>query len=187
MSNLTYRPDPALWAEVPAVDAVDLWVEAIVRTAPEPVRARVADAAMLAVRMRYESDASAVLLLNAIESSVLSALALFAYDDVAPARDELEAVRAASAMVPSSFESSALPFESGNIRGWRVTVLDESPGDEDAAGRDAVTVLRSAWTVYVMDVSGRCVVALLAPLPPVAAALGQYFAEQVVATLEVSS
>lgn len=179
MTVIAVRPDAAVWSEVPAPEHVEQWLQPHVDAAPAERRSRIVDAGLLAARTRLESDASVVLFLNIARGLVLSALAVYAWDDVPAAGSADAAAAVARAVVPSAWEVDAHDVELGPWRGWRVTVLDS-----DAPAPASATTVASAWTVYALDVAGRCVVGLLAPLPPEAALLAQHHSEHALATLE---
>jgi len=58
--------------------------------------------------------------------------------------------------------------------------------EQGADGDDLVALPQTVSTVYVADVRGRCVVAALSSLTPLAAAVVHGLAEQVVATFDVA-
>ncbi|GAB2706895.1 hypothetical protein BKA24_000719 [Microbacterium marinum] len=181
MTAISLRPDDAVWSEVPEPEHLDAWLRPHVDAAPAERRGRVVDAALLAARTRLESDASIVLFLDIAHGVVLSALAVYAWDDVpAPGSAEKAAEIGVSA-VPTSWDADTHEIELGPWAGWRVTILD------DAAGPGPAMTASTAWTVYVLDVAGRCVVAVLAPLPPEAAVLAQHHSEHALATLEIGT
>jgi hypothetical protein len=187
MTELSVRPDPAVWSMVPAPEHADAWLHAKLDHLPADQQTRTLDAAILALRAQLEMDASFVLLLDVAEGMVLASLAVFAYDDIpAPAGAE-EAERVARAMIPSTWESAVLDVQLGANPGWRVTVFDDGePARETTSAEPAgttVTIATLVWTAYVLDVSGRAVIALLPPLSPEAAFIAQHHTERALATL----
>lgn len=182
MAELTMQPDPAVWQIVPGIDEVAAWYEHQVATAPEAAREAVATASALALGARVDTDLSAVLLLCDPDAELYAMLGIAALDGVpAPATGE-GAVGIAEALVPSPWPGEALPFDLDGVSGWRVTLLDE----QGAIGDDAVALPQTVSTVYVLDVHGRCVVAALSSLTPLAAAVVQSLAEQVVVTFDIA-
>jgi len=181
MKTISLRPDATVWSEVPEPEGLDRWLRSHVEAAPVARRARVVDAGLLAARTRLESDPSVVLFLNIANGVVLSALAVYAWDDV-PAADSADAAAAiARGAVPTTWDVDTHDVELGPWRGWRATVFDDATDSAPAA------IVKAAWTVYVLDVGGRCVVAVLAPLPPEAAMLAHRHSEQALATLDVGT
>lgn len=185
MAELTLRPDPALWAMVPGVEDADAWLHERLDHLPAERKGRSLDAAVLALRARVETEASAVLLLDAGDGAVLSCLTVLGYDDVPPATSAEQAERVARALVASSWEASVIEVGLGAVAGWRVTILDDAASATEPS--EPVTVASAVWTVYVLDVAGRAVVAFLSPLRPDAGFVAQVHAERVLATLEVEA
>ncbi|WP_405373986.1 MULTISPECIES: hypothetical protein [unclassified Microbacterium] len=181
MTAIALRPDDTVWSEVPESEQLDPWLRAQVDAAPADRRSRIVDAGLLAARTRLESDASIVLFLNISHGVVLSALAVYAWDDVPAAEDADSAAAIAVGAVPTPWDVDTHDVQLGPWQGWRVTILD------DANGAGPAVTATTAWTVYILDIGGRCVVAVLAPLPPEAAVLAQHHSERALATLETGT
>lgn len=175
------QADPEIWQTVPGVDEAAAWYERQVASAPENAREAVATASALAMGARVDTALSAVLLLCDPSAELYAMLGIAALDGVpAPATGQ-GAVGIAEALVPSPWPGEALPLDFGGVAGWRVTLFDE----QGAVGDTEVALPQTVSTVYVADVRGRCVVAALSSLTPLAAAAVQGLAEQVVATFDV--
>lgn len=181
MAELVLRPDPAVWQTVPGMPEVAAWYQQQIESAPEPAREAVATASALALRARVDSDLSAVLLLCDPDAELYAMLGIAALDGVPAPSDAGGAIGIAEALSPSPWPAQALPFDLDGVTGWRVTLLDE----EGADGDEHVALPQTVSTVYVADVRGRCVVAALSPLTPLAAAIAQGLVEQVVSTFDV--
>ncbi|MCK2034611.1 hypothetical protein KZC51_00555 [Microbacterium sp. SSW1-49] len=182
MAELTMRADPDIWQTVPGPDEVAAWYERQVATAPEAAREAVATASALAIGARVDTDLSAVLLLCDPAAELYAMLGIAALDGVpAPASGE-GAVGIAEALVPSPWPGESLSFDLDGVAGWRVTLLDE----QGSLGDETIALPQTVSTVYVAEVRGRCVVAALSSLTPLAAAVAQGLAEQVVATFDVA-
>lgn len=180
MAELALRPNPDIWTVLPGASDAAAWYEAHVAAAPDAARDAVAAAAALAVRARVGGEFSEVLLLSDPGAALYAMLGVLALDVAAPS-NAAEALQVAGAFAPSSWQGEAVPFELGSANGWRVTSLD----DETSMGDDSVRLPQTVSTVYVAELSGRCVIAVLSSLTPVVAAVVQRLAEQAVATFEV--
>jgi hypothetical protein len=175
------QPDPEVWQIVPGPDEGAAWYERQLLEAPEAAREAVATASALALGARVDTELSAVLLLCDPAAELYAMLGIAALDGVpAPATGD-GAVGIAEALVPSPWPGEALAFDFEGVSGWRVTLLDE----QGAIGDDAVALPQTVSTVYVVEVRGRCVVAALSSLTPLAAAVVQNLAEQVVVTFDI--
>ncbi|MGA7147324.1 MAG: hypothetical protein WBX17_02410, partial [Microbacterium sp.] len=87
----------------------------------------------------------------------------------------------AEALLPSPWPAEVIAVELGHARGWRASVLDP----EGATGDAAVAEPQTVSTAYILDVRGRCAVAALTPLIPLAATAAQVLAERALTTLDV--
>lgn len=175
------RPDPEVWQEVPPLAEAADWYGRRVALAPEAARDSVATASALAIRARTRTELSTVLLLCDPAAELYAMLGIAALDGVPAPSTAAGAVGIAETLVPSTWPGQAVPFDLDGVAGWRITLLDE-----DAVGGDEQVALpQTVSTVYVTDVRGRCVVASLSSLPPLAAAVAQTLVEQVVSTFDI--
>ncbi|SDG63247.1 hypothetical protein [Microbacterium pygmaeum] len=181
MPDLVLNADPEIWSLVPGWQQALAWREQRTATTEAERRADVFEAATLALRTRAEVDATHVLFLDAVGHRLLGALAVFAYDDVPAASSRTQAEEIARAMVPSAWEVHSIVADLGGGPGWRVTVIDAPLTDDGAQ----VALVEAVWTVYVLEVAGRLVVALLSAMSPPNAALAQVHAERVLVTMNV--
>ncbi|REJ07201.1 hypothetical protein DY023_04180 [Microbacterium bovistercoris] len=122
-----------------------------------------------------------MLLLAEPVADVYAMLGIAALDDAPVPLTAAGAVTVAERLVPSPWSADAVPVDLGAVSGWRVTLLDP----EAAGGDEQVAIPRTVSTVYVVGVHGRLVVAALTSLPPLAAAVVQVHADNVVATFDV--
>ncbi|MCT9819715.1 hypothetical protein N3K63_05370 [Microbacterium sp. W1N] len=175
---LTVRADPAVWQVVPA-DADAAWIDRQVQRAAEHARPAVADAAALAVLHRRAGDLSLALFLSLPEAGMFGMLGIAGVDVPAPS-DVETAGEVAAALLPSPWPAEGLAVEIGAARGWRFTVLDGGPDGSS----EPVVVAQTVSTAYVLDLQGRCVVAALTPMAPLAATVAQALAERALSTLE---
>ncbi len=181
MAELLMAPNPAVWQVVPGLSDAAAWYERQIAAAPEAAREAVAGASALALRARVDTELSQVLLLCDPPAELYAMLGIAALDGVPAPETGAGAVGVAESLVASPWPAEALPFDLDGVRGWRVTILDE----QDAGGDDQVALPQTVSSVYVMSVDGRCVVATLSSLPPLAAAVVQVLAEQVIVTFGV--
>jgi hypothetical protein len=174
--------DPDVWALVPSsIDDALAWIERQVARGPEAARERIADAARLALMTAAGGELSAGLFLCVPEAELYGLLGIVVLDDV-PAPDGAEGARGiAEALLPSPWPAEVIAVELGQSRGWRASVLDP----EGATGDAVVAVPQTASTAYILDVRGRCAVAALTPLIPLAATAAQVLAERALMTLDV--
>lgn len=180
-AELVIRADPAVWTPVPAEPDAAAWYERQLAAAPETARDAVAAASLLALQARLDSDLTMVLLLCDTEAEIYTMLGIAALADVPAPDSAAGAAGVAEALLPSPWPAEVVEIDLGVGTGWRATVLDP----EGADGDDQVTVPQTVSTAYVLDVRGRCVVAALSPLPPLAAAAAQVLAQRALATLDV--
>ena len=180
--EVVIRADPEVWTPVPSsVDDAAAWVDAQVARAPEATRDRVADAARLAVLNRLASELSVALFLSVAEAELFGMLGIVVLDDVPAPGDATGAAGIAESLLPSPWPAEIVAVELGHARGWRTTVLDP----EGAAGDESVSLPQTVSTAYILDIRGRCAVAALTPLIPLAAATAQVLAERALVTLDV--
>ncbi|MBO9627280.1 MAG: hypothetical protein J7484_13025 [Microbacterium sp.] len=181
MAELSFRADPDVWQVVPGMPELPAWYERQVDAAPEDARDAVVTASALALSARVDADLTAVLLLCDPAADLYAMLGVVALDGVPAPDSAAGAIGIAEALAPSPWPGEALAFDLDGVSGWRVTLLDEA-----AAGADeSVALPQTVTTVYVADVRGRCVVAALSPLTPLAAAVVQVLAERVILTFDV--
>ncbi|MFV0405564.1 MAG: hypothetical protein ACK5LN_01870 [Propioniciclava sp.] len=181
MAELALAPNPVVWQVVPGMDEAAAWYEQQIAAAPQAAREQVAAAAGLALHARFDTDLSQVLLLCDPAAELYAMLGIAALDGVPAPDTAAGAVGIAESLVPSPWPAEALQFDLAGVRGWRVTILDDQNPDQE----EQVAVPQAVSTVYVASVGGRCVVAALSSLTPLAAAVAQVLAEQVVATFDV--
>lgn len=174
--------DPDVWALVPSsIDDAPAWVGQQAARGPEGVGERIADAARLALMTATGGELSVGLFLCVPEAELYGLLGIVVLDDV-PAPDGADGAReVAETLLPSPWPAEVIAVELGHARGWRVSVLDP----EGATGDDSVATPQTVSTAYVLDVRGRCAVAALTPLIPLAAAAAQVLAERALMTLDV--
>ncbi len=174
--------DPDIWSLVPAsLDDAGVWFAEQVSKAPEPLRGHTAQAARLALGHRIDSDVSIGLFLSLPADSLLGMLGIVILDDVPAPTSAAGAAGIADALLPSPWPAQVIEVELGASRGWRATVLDP----EQAREESTVVIAQTVSTVYVLEVRGRCAVAAMSPLTPLAAASAQMLAERALMTLDV--
>ncbi|MGR6741013.1 MULTISPECIES: hypothetical protein [Microbacterium] len=181
VSDLALRADPSIWSRVPDTIAdADAWIAARLEGVPADSAQRVEDAARLALYARLGSELSVALLLSVPASGIFGMLGVLGLGDAPAPSTAAGAKEIAEALVPSPWGAELATVSWGVVRGWRATVLDPVVGD------DSVVVAQTISTVYVLDLEGRCVVAALTPLVPLAAAAAHVLAERVLSTLSLS-
>ncbi len=180
--EIVIEADPGVWTLVPDADDAESWVAQQAAQAPEGMRDRVSEAARLAAVHRAGSELSLALFLSVPRDELLGMLGIVVLDDVPAPDDAAAAAEVAEALLPSPWPADIVPIELGRARGWRATVLDP----EAAAGDEAVALPQTVSTAYVLELGGRCAVAALTPLTPLAATAAQVLAEQALTTLDVA-
>lgn len=182
VSEIVLRADPAIWSPVPHAHAeINNWIAARVASAPADTARHVEDAARLALYATLGSELSLALLLTVPSSGIYGMLGVLGVAG-APAPSNAEEARdVAEALLPSPWGAEMLAVDLGTARGWRATVLDPVQRDDDG-----VALPQTVSTAYVLDVDGRCVVAALSPLAPLAAAAAQVLAQRALSTIDVS-
>lgn len=174
--------DPEVWTLVPeSIDEAGAWLDQQLAKVPANLREQTAKAAVLALGHRVDSDVSIALFLSLPADHLLGMLGIVVMDDVPAPSSAADAGDIAHALLPSPWPPAVIAVTVGSARGWRATVLDP----ENASGDGVVSVPQTVSTVYVLDVGGRCVVAAMSPLAPLAAASAQMLAERALATLDV--
>ncbi|WP_127818672.1 hypothetical protein [Microbacterium sp. CPCC 204701] len=179
--EIVIQADPDAWTLVPASDDPREWVEQQAARAPEGARDRVAEAARLAAAHRSGSGLGLALFLSVPQDELFGMLGIVVLDDVPAPEDASGAAEVVEALLPSPWPAEILAIALGHTRGWRGTVLDP----DEAAGDSAVALPRTVSTAYVLELRGRCAVAALTPLTPLAAAAAQVLAERALTTLDV--
>lgn len=176
------QADPEVWTLVPAsIDDAVAWLETQVAKVPAHLQPQTADAARLALGHRIDSEVSIGLFLSLPADHLLGMLGIVVLDDVPAPSTAADAGDIAASLLPSPWPAEVIAITLGSTRGWRATVLDP----ENASGDEAVSVPQTVSTVYVLDVGGRCAVAAMSPLAPLAAVSAQILAERALATLDV--
>lgn len=179
--EIVIQADPDAWTLVPASDDAREWAQQQAARAPERVRDRVAEAARLAAVHRAGSGLGLALFLSVPQDDLFGMLGIVVLDDVPAPADAPGAAEVVEALLPSPWPAEIVPVALGRARGWRGTVLDP----EEAAGDAAVALPRTVSTAYVLELHGRCAVAALTPLTPLAAAASQVLAERALTTLDI--
>lgn len=176
------QADPEVWTLVPAsIDDAVAWLETQVAKVPAHLKPQTAEAARLALGHRIDSEVSIGLFLSLPADHLLGILGIVVLDDVPAPSTAADAGDIAASLLPSPWPAEVIAITLGSTRGWRATVLDP----ENASGDEAVSVPQTVSTVYVLDVGGRCAVAAMSPLAPLAAVSAQILAERALATLDV--